>query len=570
VDSYAAAPSLETSDAGEPAAYGPVTVGAGNVLSGNARWAAQVFSLIPDTTAPTETPSVTEGTNPGGQHYVSATKTHYYNPTAGGDFTVGSVPADADSGIASVAFDAVALTGFTHTLVTDMTSPYASGTYTWTNANLTSPGGNRLTVTDNNANTLSELTITRDVAGPAAFSLNAPAGGAFIENGSTVSVAAASPTDAGAGVANVSFKACPGSNGCTWADGDAVALGTDTTDQYSIAWPAGRSDGPFQVIARATDNVGNTTDTASPVDVTLDNTDPTQALALTSVSQNDGLDQAFQSGDTVFYGGATAGSFAVQATVSDAGSGPASATFDALGGTTTGWTFTGSTVSAPAGGPYVSSLYSWGAATTSSPTAAITPADVATNSPAATTLTFTDDSTAPARSFTFPAAGGSYNAGGWGGSITGSASDGGAGLLRVEVAIQEGAGNHYDGSSFANGSPTWLTATGTSSWSYALAAAKLTSGNGYTVSLRAIDNVGNVASTITRSFTYDADAPAFGTLALGSPTNASVTGTTLYYPAVRRAASRSPRRSRTPAAREPRPSSSPRSGRRAGRTGPKP
>ena len=39
----------------------------GNVLSGNARWAAQVFSLIPDTTAPAQTLAVNEVTNPGGQ-----------------------------------------------------------------------------------------------------------------------------------------------------------------------------------------------------------------------------------------------------------------------------------------------------------------------------------------------------------------------------------------------------------------------------------------------------------------------------------------------------------------------
>jgi len=138
-------------------------------------------------------------------------------------------------------------------------------------------------------------------------------------------------------------------------------------------------------------------------------------------------------------------------------------------------------------------------------------------------------STAPSRAFTSPAAGGSYNAAGWGGSITGTASDGGADLLRVEVAIQQDSGSYYDGSGFANGSLTWLTATGTTSWSYAIAAAKLTSGNTYTVSLRAIDNVGNIASTTTRTFTYDTAAPTFGTLALGSPTNASVTATTVYY-----------------------------------------
>ena len=72
-----------------------------------------------------------------------------------------------------------------------------------------------------------------------------------------------------------SRTSCPGSNGCVWADGDAFAVGAaDTTDQYSVAWPVGQANGAYQIIARATDNVGNTTDTAAPVNVTLDNTNP--------------------------------------------------------------------------------------------------------------------------------------------------------------------------------------------------------------------------------------------------------------------------------------------------------
>ena len=253
---------------------------------------------------------------------------------------------------------------------------------------------------------MQRLTITRDVTAPTVFTLNAPAGGAYIKNGSTVSVAASNPTDAGAGVGDVSFRACPGSNGCTWTDGDAFAVGSDTTDQYATTWPAGQADGAYQLIARATDNVGNVRDTAAPVNVTLDNTNPSQTLALNSVSQSGGLDQAFKNGTTVYYRGTTAGSFKVRSSVTDGGSGPASATFAALGGTTTGWTFTGSTSTTPGAGTYDSNTYSWAGSTTSSPTAGVTPADAVGNSPAATTLTFTDDSTAPSRAFTSPAAGG--------------------------------------------------------------------------------------------------------------------------------------------------------------------
>jgi hypothetical protein len=51
-------------------------------------------------------------------------------------------------------------------------------------------------------------------------------------------------------------------------------------------------------------------------------------------------------------------------------------------------------VSTPSGGPYVSNSFSWSAATTSSPTEAVTGRDVVGNS-AVTNLTFTNDSTAP-------------------------------------------------------------------------------------------------------------------------------------------------------------------------------
>ena len=136
---------------------------------------------------------------------------------------------------------------------------------------------------------------------------------------------------------------------------------------------AGQADGAYQLIARATDNVGNVRDTAAPVNVTLDNTSPSHTLALTSVSQTGGLDQAYKNGATVFYRGTTAGSFKVRSTVSDGGSGPASATFAALGGTTTGWTFTGSTATTRRG-TYDSNTYSWANATSSSPTANASPA----------------------------------------------------------------------------------------------------------------------------------------------------------------------------------------------------
>lgn len=131
------------------------------------------------------------------------------------------------------------------------------------------------------------------------------------------------------------------------------------------------------------------TESAMSAAVTVDTTPPVNALSLSNVSGGAAL-----VGSTVYYRGSTAGSFTVTNTVTDSGTGPASSQTGALGGTTTGWTHTPSTVSTPAGGPYVSNPFAWGAATTSSPTVAVTGRDVIGNT-AVTNLTFTNDTTAP-------------------------------------------------------------------------------------------------------------------------------------------------------------------------------
>jgi hypothetical protein len=132
------------------------------------------------------------------------------------------------------------------------------------------------------------------------------------------------------------------------------------------------------------------TESAMSTVVTVDTTAPVNALSLNVTSGNAAL-----AGTTVYYRGTAVGSFTVTNTLTDAGTGPASSQTGTLGGTTTGWTHTPSTVSTPTGGPYVSNAFSWGAATTSAPTVAVTGRDVAGNT-AVTNLTFTNDSTAPA------------------------------------------------------------------------------------------------------------------------------------------------------------------------------
>jgi hypothetical protein len=141
----------------------------------------------------------------------------------------------------------------------------------------------------------------------------------------------------------------------------------------------------------------NWTGTESPLSAVTytDPTPPTNLVTLNSVSG-----AAILSGTTVYYNGAAAGSFTLTNAVADTGSGPASSSTAALGGTSTGWSATPSTASTPTGGPYQSSVFSWAAGTTGSPTEVVTGRDLANNT-ATTTLTFVNDSTAPTGSISY-------------------------------------------------------------------------------------------------------------------------------------------------------------------------
>src|SRR5207244_2804587 len=144
----------------------------------------------------------------------------------------------------------------------------------------------------------------------------------------------------------------------------------------------------------------------------------------------------------------------------------------------------------------------------------------------AASRSFTYDTTPPTAAFTFPAAGGFYNASGWSGSITGPAADSGSGVNKVEVAIQDGSGNYYDGSGFNNAGQTFLLASGTTSWSYAIASSKLSDGHTYHITVKTTDNTTTANSdnnAASRSFTYDTTPPtaAFTFPAAGGFYNAS-------------------------------------------------
>ncbi len=262
---------------------------------------------------------------------------------------------------------------------------------------------------------------------------------------------------------------------------------------------------------------------AGPVTYTTDVTAPTNAITLSSITGG-----AYKSGATVFYRGAAIGSFKLTNAVADSGpAAPGSSRTAALAGTSTGWSHTPSTSSTPAGGPFVSYTFSWAAATSSSPVETVTGSDTAGNT-AATALTFTDDSVAPA--------GGAVDATGLVGggarySTTTALStafttgtDGGSGLatgaqlLRASATLTNGTCGTYgtDAQVGANDpvSPVVNTAVDQTCYRYH-----------YVVP----DRVGNSTTYTSGDVKVDTSAPPAPTFAFSAMTNTFWSGSTLYY-----------------------------------------
>jgi Bacterial Ig domain/Bacterial Ig-like domain/Bacterial Ig-like domain (group 3) len=228
----------------------------------------------------------------------------------------------------------------------------------------------------------SSRTFTIDQTPPSAFSPNAPTAGQAIRNGQAVSVAGGSPTDAN-GIASVAFKACAGAGACTFAAA-TVTIGSASVSPYSTTWSSQPADGAYKIVARATDNAGNTTD-SSTLAVTVDNTAPVHGLALASGTG------AYLAGSTLYFKGDAAGSFVLHDALTDATSGPASIDYPSIA--TSGWTHSSETATiAPS---FASSTYSWSASPSTPSGYVITGHDVAGNS-ATQSLTFVGDTTSPA------------------------------------------------------------------------------------------------------------------------------------------------------------------------------
>jgi hypothetical protein len=281
----------------------------------------------------------------------------------------------------------------------------------------------------------------------------------------------------------------------------------------------------FQVEAKGAD--GAVTSVASYT-WTVDATAPTQALALAS-----GASGAFLGGGaTLYYRGSASGAFQFVDTVTDSGSGSASATYPAI--SATGWTHAGETITTPAGGPYTSSAFSW-TASPANPTYSVTAKDAVGNS-TSTSVTFVNDTSAPS-----------------GGALTvGGATAGGSGALVYSSSASFAIGARTDYAEAQSASQSGLAssvltvqsetlsggACGTPGSGGPFVSAQTISGTTqpsgivtgycYLYTLTGTDKVGNSA-LISATVAVDTTAPSTPTLTFSGTTNAFYNAGTLYF-----------------------------------------
>ena len=190
-----------------------------------------------------------------------------------GTVSLTSNSADAGSGVATVTFQ---------------NSP--AGTNTWTNQaaswntalELDGDYDLRVVTTDNAGNTFTSATITVTVDNTVpTLSVNVanPVNAATSDPTPLVATA----TDAGSGIANVSFEQCTVANDDSCAADTWTSLGVDTTPPYAVSW-AIPADGTRLLRVRATDNAGR--QTAELVLTTVDRTRPTGSVTVPAAGAN--------------------------------------------------------------------------------------------------------------------------------------------------------------------------------------------------------------------------------------------------------------------------------------------
>jgi chitobiase/beta-hexosaminidase-like protein/Big-like domain-containing protein len=421
-----------------------------------------------DTSAP-GAPSLSFGS------YTNASasgSTVYYRPGVSGGFTVTGSATDAESGVSSYSFPA-ATAGWSGA------GSGASRDYSYSGTP-TPPGGGENVTATNGAGLVSAagvFSVLPDSSAPSTsiFCNGVSCSGNWENAPVTVTLSA---NDGGSGVNEIRYT----------SDG-TDPLTSPTAVIYS---------GSFTVAATTTikyasvDHVGNGEAVKSKT-ILVDTSAPgAPTLSYTSFSN------ASASGSTVYYRPGVSGGFTLTASATDPESGVSSYSFPALGG---GW-------SAGGGGSSRNYNFNVGAADPAEPNSVTTDNNAGLSS-APASFTVTPDSAAPASSI--QCNGAACSAGWYGGtvSVSLSAGDAASGLGQIKYTT--------DGSDPATSGTAVLY-----SGAFSVATTK-------TVKYVAIDSVGNVESVQSKLIQIDTSAPGAPSLSFGSYTNASASGSTVYY-----------------------------------------
>ncbi len=481
-------------------------------------------SIAIDTVTPTVTARAVDGTT------LDITYSEPLDPgsvPAGSDFAV-SVNGSGDT------VDAVTYTtGDTVVELALHTTVHNADTVTvsYTGSAVEDPAGNQ-------AATYSAQAVTNDTVNgapdtPATLS---PAGGVMVTTATpTLSASFVDPDPGDTGT--IDFRVCANA-GCTGAGEPQEAFsspsGIANGANGSAAIPSGLADGSYYWSARATDQTGTHSSYTAARLITIDTVAPVNVFSLVGVSSVGGFPVAFYpgSGQTIFYNGAAgagAKSFTIEAAVTDATSGGASVTTQGFAGGGSNLSHTDATTTTPGAGTFDTNPFAFTPITSGNGTVDVFTTDGAGNQSSTTSFTLQNDTLAPTATVAFPSAA-VYDTAGWTGTLSGTASDSGAGVNTVEVAIHDNTANtDYNGTSFGSGGQQYLTTTGTTAWSYALAATKLTDGHSYTVTVETIDNLGNTDPAATsRTFSYDTTAPTVTNVTASNADGAFQAGQTIH------------------------------------------
>ena len=239
----------------------------------------------------------------------------------------------------------------------------------------------------------------------------------------------ATATDTTSGPASAGYPALTTTGWTHGADAAVATPGGGVYDSSAFTWTTSASN-PAGYSVSVVDQAGNTA--TQSLTFSSDTTAPTGTIALGPSPVG-----VLLAGTTLYYRSNAVGSFTLVDSVTDSGSGPASAAFAAV--TTSGWSHAGETVTSGTGAAptvaYASSQYSWTAGAGNPPSWIVTSTDRVGNS-SQTTLALVVDNTGPT--------GGALRVNGVDATTTGSSStdlDGSFTIgLRTDYNTDAGAG----------------------------------------------------------------------------------------------------------------------------------